>query len=122
MLNQSDVELFERKGTMYCGIGDFMDNVKDKGKTEKAVNGKIKRLLKKHHTTVYVDLERTADLIEKFDLLDDDTLPLVRTFKSVELTGDFKRKTKEAALLIQMSDKKQNSLKTIIEQALKLID
>ena len=120
MLNQSDVELFERKGTMYCGIGDFMDNVKEKGKAEKAVNGKIKRLLKKHHTTVYVDLERTADLIEKFDLLNEKPLRLVRTFKSAELTGDFKRKTEEAVLLIEMADKKQNSLKTIIEQALDL--
>lgn len=116
------IELFERKGTMYFGIGDFMDNLKEKGKAEKAVNGKVKRLLKKHHAAVYVDLERAADLIEKFDLLDDDTLHLVRIFKSAELTGDFKRKTEEAALLIQMTDKKQNSLKTIIEQALDLVD
>ncbi|MBN2685060.1 MAG: DUF4836 family protein [Pontiellaceae bacterium] len=121
-LNMIGIELFERKGKLYCGMGDFMDRLKDKGKAEKAVNGKIKRLLRKHHMAVYVDLERAADLLKTFDLLDEDTLRLMRIFKSAELTGDFKRKTEEAALSIQMSDKKQNSLKTIIEQVLELID
>ncbi|MBN2685066.1 MAG: DUF4836 family protein [Pontiellaceae bacterium] len=122
MLNQSRIKLFERKGTMYCGIGDFMSNLKEKGKAEKTVNGKIKRLLKNHHAAVYIDLERAADLLKKFDLLDKDTRSLIQTFKSVELTGDINRKTEEAALSIEMRNKKQNSLKTIIEQALDLVD
>ena len=117
-LEKEGYDLFDRKGkTFYLCSDDLTRELKHSGNAKKRLPLTLRLMLSRHDSSLYLNIERLVDLLEDQGA-DEEIVEIFGLFQSATLVVDAHKRSARASLSLQMSNKKKNSLATLLEYVL----